>query len=107
MAWIVDTEGTDPDNLGQVGCDYFPPAGANTYFYCNRKVDAFLRDAQIHYDLPTRRRDYLEANKILLQDAPYVIVYWDVNVNAYNRDLKNFKPSPFVTDFWNAWEWEI
>jgi peptide/nickel transport system substrate-binding protein len=107
MAWIVDTDGTDPDNLGQVGCDYFPPAGANTYFYCNRKVDALLRDAQIHYDIATRRRDYLEASKILIRDAPYVVVYWDVNVTAYNRDLKNFKPSPFVTDFWNAWEWEI
>ena len=107
MAWIVDTEGTDPDFLGQIGCDYFPPAGANTDFYCNRKVDAYLRDAQVHYDLATRRRDYSEASKILIQDAPFVVVYWDVNVVAQNTDLKNFKPSPFVTDFWNAWEWEI
>jgi len=107
MAWIVDTEGTDPDNLGTVGCDFFPPHGANTEQYCNRKVDALLRDAQVHYDHAVRRRDYTEASRILIQDAPWVTVYWDVNVVAYNRDLKNFRPSPVVTDFWNAWEWEI
>jgi len=107
MAWIVDTEGTDPDNLGQIGCDYFPPAGANTYQYCDHQVDAYLRDAQVRYDLASRRRDYTEASKILIRDAPFVIVYWDVNVCAYNSDLKNFRPSPFVTDFWNAWEWKI
>ena len=107
MAWIVDTEGTDPDILGGVGCDYFPPSGTNTQFYCNHKVDALLRDAQVHYDFSVRRRDYAQAAKILIQDAPFIVVYWDVNVIAYNRDLKNFKPTPFVTDFWNAWDWEI
>ena len=107
MAWIVNTEGTDPDFLGVIGCDYFPPHGANTDFYCNPQVDALLRDAQLHYDPAVRRRDYTEASRILIHDAPYVIVYWDVNVVAQNNDLKNFRPSPFVTDFWNAWEWEI
>jgi ABC-type transport system substrate-binding protein len=107
MAWIVNTEGTDPDFLGLIGCEYMPPHGSNTDFYCNPRVDALLRDAQLHYDLSTRRRDYTEASKILIHDAPYVVVYWDVNVIGQNTDLKNFRPSPFVTDFWNAWEWEI
>jgi peptide/nickel transport system substrate-binding protein len=107
MSWIVDTEGTDPDFLGGIGCDYMPPHGSNTDYYCNPRVDALLRDAQLHYDLATRRRDYTEASKILIHDAPFVVVYWDVNVIGQNSDLKNFKPSPFVTDFWNAWEWEI
>jgi len=107
MAWIVNTEGTDPDFLGVIGCDYMPPHGANTDFYCNPKVDALLRDAQLTYDLDARRRDYLAASKILIQDAPYVVVYWDVNVVAENSDLKNYRPSPFITDFWNAWQWEI
>src|SRR4029077_5630484 len=107
MAWIVNTEGTDPDFLGVIGCDYWPPHGSNTDFYCDPKVDPLLRDAQVRYDLAARRRDYLAASKILIDEAPYVIVYWDVNVVAENTDLKNFKPSPFITDFWNAWEWEI
>jgi peptide/nickel transport system substrate-binding protein len=107
MAWIVNTEGTDPDALGLIGCDYFPPHGSNTDFYCNHRLDALLKDAQLHYDFGVRRRDYLEASKILIADAPYVVVYWDVNVIGYNANLKNFKPSPVITDFWNAWEWDI
>ena len=107
LSWIVDTEGTDPDFLGVIGCDYMPPHGANTTFYCNPHVDALLRDAQVRYDESVRTRDYTAATKILIQDVPYVVVYWDVNVIGANTDLKNFKPSPFITDFWNAWEWEI
>lgn len=107
MAWIVNTEGTDPDFLGLVGCGYMPPHGANTDFYCNPKVDALLEDAQVHYDFAARKRDYDAASKILVQEVPYVVVYWDVNVVAENTDVKNYKPSPFITDNWNAWEWEI
>lgn len=107
MAWIVDTEGTDPDDLGSVGCHYFPPNGANTEHYCNPQVDAAMTDALGHYDQARRRADYAAAAKQLIEDAPFVVIYWDDNVIAYNSDLKHFRPSAFITDFWDAWEWEI
>jgi peptide/nickel transport system substrate-binding protein len=107
MSWIVNTEGVDPDSLGTWGCDYLPPHGANTDFYCNRKVDALMRDAELQYDPERRRRDYEAAWKIMLDEVPSLMIYWDKNVVAGNTDLKNFKASPVVTDFWNAWEWEI
>lgn len=107
MAWIVNTEGTDPDNLGSWGCDYMPHHGANTLFYCNRKVDAYLKDAQVNYDHARRRADYEAAWKILLDESPEIMIYWDYNVIGYNSDLKNFKPAPVITDYWNAWEWRI
>ncbi len=107
IAWTVNTEGADPDDIGTWGCGYWPHHGANTDFYCNRKVDAYLRDAQLNYDHAVRRKDYLEAWKIMLDEVPAVMVYWDDNVIALNTDFKNFKPSPVVTDYWNSWEWEI
>lgn len=107
MAWIVNTEGVDPDNLGSWGCDYFPRSGANTDFYCNPRVDALLLDAERQADQAVRRRDYELAWSLMLDDVPAVIVYWDKNVVAANSDLRNFKISPVVTDFWNCWEWEI
>jgi len=107
MAWIVNTEGSDPDNLVVWGCDYMPHHGANTLFYCNRKVDAYLKDAQVNYDHARRRADYAAAWKILLDEAPEIMIYWDYNVIGYNSDLKNFKPAPVITDYWNAWEWRI
>jgi peptide/nickel transport system substrate-binding protein len=107
MAWVVDTEGVDPDILGSIGCDYFPPRGANTTFFCDPRVDAALHDAEISYDRPARARDYALAAKLLVDDAPFVPVYWDVSVTAYNDDLNGFRPSPVITDFWNAWDWNI
>jgi peptide/nickel transport system substrate-binding protein len=107
MAWIVNTEGVDPDNLGEFGCDFIPPHGANTLFYCNRKVDALLNDAEQTYDHGRRRDDYQAAWKIMLDEAPEIMIYWDYNVIGYNSDLKNFRPAPVITDYWNAWEWKI
>ncbi len=107
LSWIVDTEGTDPDSLGKWGCDYWPPKGGNTDFYCNRQVDKYMQDAELQYDQARRRSDYEQAWKIMLAEVPSVIIYWDRIVIAANSDLKNVKPSPVVTDYWNAWEWEI
>jgi ABC-type transport system substrate-binding protein len=107
MAWIVNTEGIDPDNLAVWGCDWFPPHGANTNFYCNRTVDAYLRDAQISYDPMRRKRDYRAAWQIMLEEVPALLIYWDRIVVAGNADLRHVRPSPVITDFWNAWEWEI
>ena len=107
MAWIVNTEGVDPDNLAEFGCDFIPHRGANTLFYCNRKVDALLMDAERQYDHGRRRDDYQAAWKIMLDEAPEIMIYWDYNVIGYNSDLKNFKPAPVITDYWNAWEWKI
>jgi peptide/nickel transport system substrate-binding protein len=107
MAWAVNTEGIDPDNLAEWGCDYMPPRGANTDFYCDPNVDALLRDAERQADQSIRRRDYERAWKIMLDEVPAVIVYWDKSVTAANADLRGFRPSPAITDFWNCWEWEI
>ncbi|HEV2879187.1 MAG TPA: peptide ABC transporter substrate-binding protein [Candidatus Eremiobacteraceae bacterium] len=107
MSWIVNTNGVDPDNLAIWGCDYFPPHGGNTNFYCNHEVDGYLRAAQRTYDQASRRRYYKEAWRIMLDEVPSVMIYWDKVVSACNRDLKNFKPSPVITNYWNAWEWEI
>jgi peptide/nickel transport system substrate-binding protein len=107
MAWIVDTEGVDPDDFGELGCAFMPHRGANTLFYCNPKVDALLSDAERNYDHTRRRDDYAGAWKILLDEVPEIMIYWDDNVIGYNSDLKNFKPSPVITDYWNSWEWKI
>ena len=107
MSWIVSTNGVDPDDLGTWGCDYFPPHGGNTNFYCNPAVDKQLVAAQRTYDQAERRAHYKEAWRIILDEVPSVIIYWDRVVHGSNRDLKNFKPSPVITNYWNAWEWEI
>jgi hypothetical protein len=43
----------------------------------------------------------------MLDEAPEIMIYWDYNVIGYNSDLKNFRPAPVITDYWNAWEWKI
>lgn len=107
IEWTVSTNGTDPDDIGNWGCGSMPPHGANTAFYCDAAVDRYLVDAQTHYDHERRKRDYESAWAIMLRDVPGLMIYWDKEVVAVNSDLQNFKPSPYITDYWNAWEWKI
>lgn len=107
MSWIVNTEGVDPDDLPTWGCNWMPPRGSNTNFYCNARVDRFLADAERSYDTARRRSDYQRAWQIMLDQVPADIIYWDVALVAGNSDLRNVKPSPVITDYWNAWEWEL
>jgi peptide/nickel transport system substrate-binding protein len=107
MSWSLYFNGLDPDNLALWGCHWFPPLGSNTTFYCNPKVDAYLEDAQKSYDQTRRRRDYTAAWRIMLDEVPAEIIYWSKIVVAGNADLHGFRPSPLITDYWNAWEWKI
>jgi peptide/nickel transport system substrate-binding protein len=107
MSWSLQFNGVDPDDLALWGCDWFPPNGSNTTFYCNHAVDAYLQDAQISYDRRRRREDYRQAWHIMLDEVPADIIYWSKTVVAGNVDLHHFKPSPVITDYWNAWEWSI
>jgi peptide/nickel transport system substrate-binding protein len=107
MEWSLYFVGTDPDDLALWGCRYFPPHGSNTSFYCNPKVDKYLEDAEVSYDQARRKADYEAAWRILIQDVPADIIYWSKVVVAGNADLRGFKPSPVITDYWNAYQWRI
>jgi hypothetical protein len=34
-------------------------------------------------------------------------IAWPQAIYAVNNDLRNFKPEPVNSDFWNVQEWEI
>ena len=107
MAWIVNTEGIDPDSLAAGVATTGRRTARTPISTATRPSTRYMKDAQLHYDQARRRHDYEQAWKIMLAEAPSVMIYWDHVVVGANSDLKNFKPSPVVTDYWNAWEWTI
>jgi peptide/nickel transport system substrate-binding protein len=103
-SWV---NGVDPDDATQLTCDGFPPRGQNTFWYCNPQVDAQERIALTSYDLPTRKRAYAQIQQHLVDDLPFITMWFWRRFDVVSDDLKGYKPAHAVTTFWNTWEYSI
>lgn len=82
----------DPDgNLHQfVTCN----APLNDARYCNPKVDELLNEARVRNDLEERKALYAQAQEILIDEAPYIYLFFDPRLFVARGDLQNFQPQP-------------
>lgn len=103
-AWI---NGVDPDDSTQYMCDQFPPAGQNTNWWCNREVDRAEAAALASNDRAVRKAAYDRIQELMVEDVPFIPQWFSRRIDAFNTDLKNYRPAHAVTNFWNSWEWEI
>ncbi|MDE2571758.1 MAG: hypothetical protein KGM44_04445 [bacterium] len=97
-AWSLQP---DPDLSDILECKSIPPRGRDYTRYCNPAFDRLQEDANTHYDRARRRRDLIEAQRILAHDLPWVVISNIQEVFAVNPDLKGFRPGPDEV-FWNA-----
>jgi peptide/nickel transport system substrate-binding protein len=70
-------------------------AGLSDSFYCNPAYDALYAQQSTTTDLKARDVIVKQMEKILYDDAPYVVTYYYANLEAYRSDrFTNFKPQP-------------
>jgi peptide/nickel transport system substrate-binding protein len=109
-AWDVVTFGWAADPVGDYSFNYacasFPPAGQNNLHWCNKKADAAMDALEGHYDQAQRVADLKIFMHELIQDAPSIVTYLRVDLFAYNKDLKNYRPNS-LTPFDNMMEVDI
>jgi len=97
----------DPDNTNTRGPDELPPKGEN-YSRCrDADIGAWERAGESHYDRAQRRPYYVRMQHRFYETVPFHTLVWRSNIDVVNTDLRNFKPAPDVSDFWNTWEWKI
>ncbi len=99
--------GTDPDDSILILCSMAPPAGWNVYHFCSPSLDAAERTALTSYDRATRQREYARVQEIAAEGLPFLVLWYQRELDVVNTDLKNYRPAHAVTPFWNAWEWQI
>jgi peptide/nickel transport system substrate-binding protein len=99
--------GSDPDDSILILCSMAPPAGWNVYHFCSPALDAAERSALTSYDPATRRAAYARVQDIMAEGLPFLILWYQRELDVVNTDLKNYRPAHAVTPFWNAWEWSI
>ena len=106
FAWFYTVP--DPDTLtNTIGPTELPPAGQNDTFYVDPDIGRWQHAAQIRYDRAARRPYYWKIQERIHEAVPEHAIVWRSTIDVVNSDLRNFKPAPAVSDFWNSWEWDI
>jgi peptide/nickel transport system substrate-binding protein len=101
------SSGTDPDDSTLWTCDRIPPSGQNVYRYCNPAVDAAERVAVASNDRAVRKKAYATVQRVLADDVPMIVMWYERRLAVANSDLRNYRPAHAVSSFWNCYEWEI
>lgn len=73
LAWSLNTP--DPDSESVFSSKYFPPAGQNSGWYKNEKLDKLWVDGYSTVDQEKRKEIYKEVAKEISTDLPYVFLY--------------------------------
>jgi glutathione transport system substrate-binding protein len=66
------------------------PKGANLGFYSNPKLDRLLDHAASELDTTRRNQLYSEAQQMISDDAPHVLLYYARDLAARRNRLKEF-----------------
>jgi ABC-type transport system substrate-binding protein len=86
LGWIADYP--DPENFLQVL--FHSKSNDNHSHYSNPQVDSLLEQAALELDKARRHALYLEAERLVLEEAPIVPLYHDVEywlTKPYVRDM--------------------
>ncbi|MBV9719447.1 MAG: peptide ABC transporter substrate-binding protein [Candidatus Eremiobacteraeota bacterium] len=99
--------GTDPDDSILIMCSMAPPNGWNIYHFCSAELDAAERTALSTYDRALRAAAYRRIQRIVSEQLPFIVLWYQMQLDAINTDLREYRPAHAVTPFWNVWQWSI
>jgi len=97
----------DPDDYDTFACDRWYPHGANLTRFCNKRVDKLERAGLQTEDVSKRTAIYRKVSRLLWSELPYVPLNDGRRVVVTSRRLRNYRPNPTVTPWWNAWQWSV
>lgn len=76
----------------------------NRAFYTNSEVDQLLREAATNNDQETRQALYKQVQDIVLEEAPYILLYQKDFILPMNKDVKGFVYNPMLEGMYNLQE---
>ena len=83
-----------PDPDGNIHAYVTCKGNLNEWKYCNEKVDAALDKARTLVDLEERKKLYTEAQKILLEDLPTIMLYHESWIWGIRKNISGFVAHP-------------
>ncbi|MEN8256022.1 MAG: peptide ABC transporter substrate-binding protein [Verrucomicrobiota bacterium] len=88
-SWIGDY--TDPSTFLEL---FITDGGNNDSAWSNKQYDELIRQASLEQDSEKRMGFFQQAEKILLDEAPLIPIYFYRNKSLVRPSVKNWKPNP-------------
>jgi peptide/nickel transport system substrate-binding protein len=91
--------GPDPDeDFAYHSCERLPtepePTGLTFSFWCNEDFEALYQQQKVEPDLEARAELVKEMQRIVYEDSPHIILYYDYAMEAYSNDWTGFGMLP-------------
>jgi peptide/nickel transport system substrate-binding protein len=94
LSWMAGTEDPDMVMYPLLHGSQWTPAGPNRALYKNPRFDELLSQARQVTDQARRAELYREAQRILVEDAPWIFVDHEVQIAAFSKRVQGFKLHP-------------
>ena len=72
----------------------FPPEGQNRGYYSNPRVDQLIMEGRSTFDRTKRKQTYVEIQKTLADELPYISLYHQVNVAVMRSNIDGYVMYP-------------
>jgi peptide/nickel transport system substrate-binding protein len=85
-----------PDISNTFECNQIPPNGQDVPHYCNKELDRLLDAVKETYDPAKQAALLAQEMRIIVRDAPTIVLYVLDAGYAHNPKLKGFHPGAFT-----------
>jgi len=94
LSWMAGNEDPDLVMYPLLHSSQWTPNGPNRALYKNERYDELLHQARLTTDQKKRAELYREAQRILVDDAPWVFVDHEIQTAAHAKRVQGFKLHP-------------
>jgi peptide/nickel transport system substrate-binding protein len=94
LSWMAGTEDPDMVLYPLLHSSQWTPNGPNRALYKNARFDDLLQQARLTTDQGRRASLYKEAQRILVDDAPWIFVDHEIQIAALARRVQGFRLHP-------------
>ncbi len=94
LSWMAGMEDPDMVMYPLLHSSQWTPNGPNRALYKNDQFDKLLTEARHTTDQAKRATLYRQAQKILIEDAPWIFVDHEVQIAAMSKRVQGFKLHP-------------
>ena len=94
LSWMAGSEDPDMVMYPLLHSSQWTPNGPNRALYKNERFDELLAQARQTTDQAKRAQLYREAQKILVEDAPWVFVDHEIQIAATSKRVQGLKLHP-------------
>ena len=94
LSWMAGNEDPDMVMYPLLHSSQWTPNGPNRALYKNPRFDELLHQARLATDQGKRAELYREAQRILMDDPPWIFIDHEVQIAAFSKRVQGFKLHP-------------